>query len=86
MNQPDALAKTCYRQHLTAVLKAANAKRLLRKGHTEDYAARRAGYKSIDAMRKAIRKYAKSPAPTGIGNEADQNIHQQNSTIKEARQ
>ena len=83
MTQPDTLARHRHHQRLTAMLKASHAARLMRKGWPDDAAARRCGYGDVSSMRKAIKKYLKSPAPTGIGNGAGENIHRQNTT-KEA--
>jgi hypothetical protein len=75
MTQLDTLAQHRHHQRLTAMLRASHAARLRRKGWPDDAAARRCGYCDVSTMNKAIRKYLKSPAPTGIGNGADQNIH-----------
>ena len=85
MAQLDILARHRHHQYLTAMLKASHAARLMRKGWPDDAAARRCGYGDVSSMRKAIKKYLhqKSPAPAPTGNEADQNIHHQNTT-KEA--
>ena len=80
MNQPDALSRQSRKQHLTAMLKAAHAARLLRKGHSNRFAAARCGYGSVETMKKAIKQYVKSPATAGTGNEADLNLQQQNIT------
>jgi hypothetical protein len=74
MTQPDAFARHSHTLHLTAMLKAHHAARLLRKKHSEQFAAARCGYGSVKVMKKAIKQYVKSPAPTGIGNGADQNV------------
>lgn len=76
MTRPDALARHRHHQHLTAMLKASHAARLKRKGWPDSAVAKRIGYCDVATMNKAIRKYTKSPAPTGIGNGADQNTHQ----------
>ena len=81
--QPVYLAEHSRHQHLTAKLKAYHAARLQRKGHTDAFVARRCGYSSASVMRKAIKRYIKSPVPVGAGNGADQNFQQQDST-KEA--
>jgi hypothetical protein len=73
MSQPVAFARHAHLLHLTAMLKAAHAARLMRNGKTAQAASKIAGYGSVRTMRKAIAHYAKSPAPTGIGNGADLN-------------
>ncbi len=83
IHQSKASYGSSRRRHLTAMLKASHAARLMRKGFTPEKAAERCGYTHVRSMRRAIRQYTKSPAPTGIGNGADQNIHHQNTT-KEA--
>jgi len=72
MTQLDALAHARHIKHLTAVLKASHATRLMRKGYPPHQAARLTGYGSTHTMQKAIKQYLhqKSPAPTAIGNGA----------------
>lgn len=79
---PDNLARHRHHQHLTAMLKASHAARLQRKGWPDEAISRRVGYSNAKEMRKAIKKYlhTKSPAPAPTGNEADQNVHYQNTT------
>ncbi len=78
--QPITLAEHNLHQHLTAMLKASHAARLRRKGWTDEAAARRCGYSSASVMRKAIRKYTKSPAPSAKGNGAGQNYQTHHTT------
>jgi hypothetical protein len=68
MTQPDAFARHCRLKHLTAMLKASHAARLMRKGYDPHQAAKRAGYGSAHTMQAAIRQYLhqKSPVSTGI--------------------
>jgi hypothetical protein len=73
IHQAKATRGSNHRRHLVATLKASQAKRLMRKGIPPIKAAERAGYSRVDSMWRAIRLYTKSPAPTGIGNEADLN-------------
>ncbi len=82
IHQAKAVQGNNHRRHLIATIKALNAKRLMRR-MSPAKAAKRAGYSRVDSMRRAIRLYTKGPAPTGIGNGADQNYHDQNTT-KEA--
>jgi AraC-like DNA-binding protein len=71
MTQPAAFARHARHLRLTATLTAYHAARLLRQNPgKQQFAADRCGYLSPKAMRRAIRKYVKSPAPTGIGNGA----------------
>ena len=65
-----ATAGSCKRRHMIAMLRAAHASRLMRKGLTPKQAAAKCGYAYVRSMRRAIRRYEKSPAPTGIGNGA----------------
>jgi hypothetical protein len=72
MTQPDAFARHCRLKHLTAMLKASHAARLMRKGYDPHQAARLTGYGSVHTMQKAIKQYLhqKSPVPVGAENGA----------------
>jgi hypothetical protein len=70
MTHPDAFARHCHLKHLTAMLKASHAARLMRKGFSPRQAAKICGYGCTSTMTKSIRHYVKSPAPTAIGNGA----------------